>query len=242
MKQAPRIIPVLGIMDGGLWKTREFVAPRYVGDPINALRVFNEKEVDEVLLMGFRQSLNAAGLPKNVLSRLAGEAQMPLGYGGGIRCLDEVKWLMDTGFEKVVFNTALSENPGLIEDSAKLMGSSSVLVSLDYRIDKQGRRYCYIRSGTKPLGMDLISTAIRAGNLGTGELILHYIEGEGCYTGYDSNVLEEVKPHTPLPLVLAGGCRGKLDFTDDSVLGASGLAASSCFVFYGKHRAVLIHY
>jgi len=90
--------------------------------------------------------------------------------------------------------------------------------------------------------MDLISAAEKAGSLGAGELLLHQIDGDGLYTGYDAEVLQEVQPHTPLPLVLAGGCRGKLDFTDESAAGASGLAASSCFVFYGRHRAVLIHY
>jgi cyclase len=242
MKQAPRIIPVLGLLDEGLWKTQAFSTPRYVGDPINALRVFNEKEVDEVLLLGFRQTLTSSELPKALLGRLAGEAQMPVGYGGGIRTLDQVKWLMDKGFEKVVFNTALAENPGLIEESASLMGSSSVLVSLDYRIDAKGKRLCYTRSGTEHLGMDLVAAAEKAGSLGAGELLLHHIDADGLYSGYDAEVLQEVQPHTPLPLVLAGGCRGGLDFTDESVGGASGLAASCCFVFYGRHRAVLIHY
>lgn len=237
-----RQIPMLGLFENALFKTQGFDNPRYVGDPINALRVFNEKEADEVLLMGFRQTLTSAGLPKDLLGRLAGEAQMPLGYGGGIRSLDQVKWLMDKGFEKVVFNTALAENPGLIEESARLMGSSSVLISLDYRIDAKGKRLCYTRSGTQLLGMDLIAAAEKAGSLGAGELLLHRIAGDGLYTGYDTEVLQEVQPHTPLPLVLAGGCRGRLDFADESAAGASGLAASSCFVFYGRHRAVLIHY
>lgn len=242
MNQSTRIIPVLGLLDGGLWKTQAFSNPRYVGDPINALRVFNEKEADEVLLVGFRQTLTAAGLPKDLLGRLAGEAQMPLGYGGGIRNLDQVKWLMDKGFEKVVFNAALAENTGLIEESVRLMGSSSVLISLDYRIDAKGKRLCYTRSGTQLLGMDLIAAAEKAGRLGAGELLLHHIDGDGLYTGYDTDALQVVQPHTPLPLVLAGGCRGKLDFTDESAAVASGLGASSCFVFYGRHRAVLIHY
>lgn len=237
-----RIIPILSIFEGGLYKTRVFKAPNYVGDPINALRVFNEKEADEILLMGFRQTLHGRGLPRQMLSNLAGEAQMPLGYGGGIAHLDEVKWLMDTGFEKVVFNTALGAQPALIEGSAALMGSSSVVVSLDYRRNANGERTCFTHSGTVPLGMELSEAAVFAGGLGAGELLVHHIEGDGLYTGYDSSALDLLATTTDLPLVLAGGCRGKLDFSDESLAAASGLAASSCFVFYGRHKAVLIHY
>ena len=237
-----RRIPVLGIFEGGLWKTKGFQAPIYVGDPINALRVFNEKEADEILLMGFRQTLHGRGLPRQMLSNLAGEAQMPLGYGGGIAHLDEVKWLMDTGFEKVVFNTALGAQPALIEGSAALMGSSSVVVSLDYRRNSDGIRRCFTHSGTVPLGMELSEAAVFAEGLGAGELLVHHIEGDGLYTGYDSSALDVLTATTDLPLVMAGGCRGKLDFSDESLAAASGLAASSCFVFYGRHKAVLIHY
>jgi cyclase len=242
VKKELRRIPVLGIFEGGLWKTKGFQAPIYVGDPINALRVFNEKEADEILLMGFRQTLHGRGLPRQMLSNLAGEAQMPLGYGGGIAHLDEVKWLMDTGFEKVVFNTALGAQPALIEGSAALMGSSSVVVSLDYRRNAAGVRTCFTHSGTVPLGMELSEAAVFAGGLGAGELLVHHIEGDGLYTGYDSSALAVLATTTDLPLVLAGGCRGKLDFSDESLAAASGLAASSCFVFYGRHKAVLIHY
>lgn len=242
LKKEIRRIPVLGIFEGGLWKTKGFQTPIYVGDPINALRVFNEKEADEILLMGFRQTLHGRGLPRQMLSNLAGEAQMPLGYGGGIAHLDEVKWLMDTGFEKVVFNTVLGTQPALIEGSAALMGSSSVVVSLDYRRNADGIRRCFTHSGTVPLGMELSEAAVFAGGLGAGELVLHHIEGDGLYTGYDSSALDMLASATDLPLVLAGGCRGKLDFSDESLAAASGLAASSCFVFYGRHKAVLIHY
>ncbi|MDA0931775.1 MAG: HisA/HisF-related TIM barrel protein [Bacteroidetes bacterium] len=242
LKKELRRIPVLGIFEGGLWKTKGFQAPIYVGDPINALRVFNEKEADEILLMGFRQTLHGRGLPRQMLSNLAGEAQMPLGYGGGIAHLDEVKWLMDTGFEKVVFNTALGTQPALIEGSAALMGSSSVVVSLDYRRNANGVRTCFTHSGTVPLGMELSEAAVFAGGLGAGELLVHHIEGDGLYPGYDSSALDLLATTTDLPLVLAGGCRGKLDFSDESLATASGLAASSCFVFYGRHKAVLIHY
>lgn len=242
IKKEIRRIPVLGIFEGGLWKTKGFQTPIYVGDPINALRVFNEKEADEILLMGFRQTLHGRGLPRQMLSNLAGEAQMPLGYGGGIAHLDEVKWLMDRGFEKVVFNSALGTQPALIEGSAALMGSSSVVVSLDYRRNEDGIRSCFTHSGTVPLGMELLEAAVFAGRLGAGELVVHHIEGDGLYTGYDSSALDLLAATTDLPLVLAGGCRGKLDFSDESLAAASGLAASSCFVFYGRHKAVLIHY
>ncbi len=242
LKKELRRIPVLGIFEGGLWKTKGFQAPIYVGDPINALKVFNEKEADEILLMGFRQTMHGRGLPRQMLSNLAGEAQMPLGYGGGIAHLDEVKWLMDTGFEKVVFNTALGAQPALIEGSAALMGSSSVVVSLDYRRNAGGVRTCFTHSGTVPLGLELSEVAVFAEELGAGELIVHHIDGDGLYTGYDSSALDLLAATTDLPLVLAGGCRGKLDFSDESLAAASGLAASSCFVFYGRHKAVLIHY
>ena len=242
IKKEIRRIPVLGIFEGGLWKTKGFQTPIYVGDPINALRVFNEKEADEILLMGFRQTLHGRGLPRQMLSNLAGEAQMPLGYGGGIAHLDEVKWLMDRGFEKVVFNSALGTQPALIEGSAALMGSSSVVVSLDYRRNEDGIRSCFTHSGTVPLGMELLEAAVFAGRLGAGELVVHHIDGDGLYTGYDSSALDVLAATTDLPLVLAGGCRGKLDFSDESLAAASGLAASSCFVFYGRHKAVLIHY
>ena len=200
VKKELRRIPVLGIFEGGLWKTKGFQAPIYVGDPINALRVFNEKEADEILLMGFRQTLHGRGLPRQMLSNLAGEAQMPLGYGGGIAHLDEVKWLMDRGFEKVVFNTALGAQPALIEGSAALMGSSSVVVSLDYRRNANGVRTCFTHSGTVPLGMELSEAAVFAGGLGAGELLVHHIEGDGLYTGYDSSALDLLATTTDLPL------------------------------------------
>jgi cyclase len=122
------------------------------------------------------------------------------------------------------------------------MGSSSVVVSLDYRRNANGERTCFTHSGTVPLGMELSEAAVFAGGLGAGELLVHHIEGDGLYTGYDSTALDMLASATDLPLVLAGGCRGKLDFSDESLAAASGLAASSCFVFYGRHKAVLIHY
>jgi imidazole glycerol-phosphate synthase subunit HisF len=239
--QKSRIIPVLGLHRHGLYKTKQFKHPRYVGDPINAVKVFNEKQVNELLICGFRQSVEHLPPDFETLQQIAREAFMPLGYGGGITHLDHVQRIIGLGFEKVVFNTAFFQQPQLIEQAAARIGSSSVVVSLDYE-EKDGRRILTSHSGTQKHQMTFSSALERAKELGVGEIMLQSVSRDGMYAGFDLPVLKEVPENLALPLMICGGAAAPQDLKNAANAGVSGIVAGSLFVFYGKLKAVLINY
>ncbi len=238
-----RLIPIMLIQDRLLYKTSKFSRASYIGDPIVSLKIFNEKEVDELMILDICRA-NSNNKPDfHFLSKLASEAFMPLSYGGGISSIDDAKQILEMGFEKIVLNTCLQTNFHLLTEIVADFGSQAVVASIDYKIDIFGRRLCYfnngkIKSNTTPL--DFCNKCIDAG---VGEILLQCISYEGCMDKMDLNFISDLVQKLPVPVIGTGGTPSynyiKKYFEKTS---ASALAAGSIFVYYGPHNAVLINY
>lgn len=238
----PRIIPSLLLRGGGLVKTREFKAPIYVGDPINTVRIFNEKEVDELLLLDISATEEGRGPSFDLIADIASEAFMPLAYGGGVKTVDDAKRVFASGFEKVVINSAAIESEALVGEIASLAGSQSVVVSIDVRKKLLGRYQVYGRGGRKGTGLDPVRHATNMQRIGAGEILLNSINCDGTMRGYDLELIRQVAGAIDIPLIAAGGAGSLADFSAALHCGAAAVSAGSLFVFHGKHRAVLISY
>jgi cyclase len=237
-----RVIPCLLLRNGGLVKTVKFGTPTYVGDPINAVRIFNEKEVDELAFLDIGATAAGSGPNFDLLADIASEAFMPFAYGGGITTAQQARQLFTLGVEKVVLNSALADNPTLVTDVAQLAGSSSVMVSVDVKRNLFGRYSVCTRSGQRDLRRDPADYAREVERLGAGEILLTAVDRDGTQSGYDLELIRRVTDAVSIPVVAAGGA-GCLQHLRDAVdQGASSVAAGSMFVFHGKHRAVLITY
>jgi cyclase len=238
-----RVIPCLLLRNGGLVKTVKFSEPRYVGDPINAVKIFNEKEVDELVFLDI--SATAAGREPNfdLVRDIASEAFMPFSYGGGISSVDQVRRLVGLGVEKVVLNSAAVARPDFIREAASLAGSSSVVVSIDAKRSLLGRYETVTRNATKRSGLDPVDWARQAADLGAGEIFINAVDRDGTMQGYDLQLVRRIAEAVSIPVIACGGA-GNLAHLREAVDegGASAVAAGSFFVFHGKHRAVLITY
>jgi cyclase len=238
-----RVIPCLLLSNGGLVKTRKFKNGVYVGDPINAIRIFNEKEVDELVLLDIRASLEKRGPNYDLLSEIASECFMPLAYGGGITSIDQIRNLLRLGIEKVILNTSLNRDPNFVREAVAIFGSQAITASIDVRRKLLGRREVMTLAGTEPTGLSPVEAALKAEELGVGEILLTSIDSEGAMHGYDIDLISKVSQSVNIPVIASGGA-GKLeDFRTAVLMGrASAVAAGSFFVFHGPHRAVLITY
>ncbi len=237
-----RVIPSLLLKNGGLYKTVNFDKPRYVGDPINAVRIFNEKEVDEIVIMDITASVEKKAPNFNLIKDLASQAFMPLAYGGGITNIEQIEQLFSIGIEKVILNTVLETNSQLITQAAVIAGSSSVVVCIDVKSKMFGGYSVYTTSGKRDIKVNPVEYAKKAEALGAGEIILNSIDRDGTQKGYDLDLVEKVSKAINIPVVALGGA-GKLeDFKLAVDRGASAVSAGSFFVFHGKHKAVLITY
>jgi len=237
-----RVIPILLLRGGGLVKTVKFEDPKYVGDPINAVRIFNDKEVDELCFLDIDATPSGSGPNFSLLEDIASEAFMPFGYGGGITTVEQVRRLFALGVEKVILNTSVARTPRLIEKAAGTAGSSSVVVSIDVRRNSRGEYSVWIRGGREDLARDPVSFAQEAERNGAGEVLLNAIDRDGTQSGYDLELIRQVAGAVAIPVVAAGGAGTLTHFREAVQAGASAVAAGSFFVFHGKHRAVLIRY
>ena len=239
----PRIIPVLLIADGGLVKTVRFGDARYVGDPINAVRIFNEKQVDELIVLDIRATIEGRSPEESAIEEIVSEAFMPVGYGGGVRDLATATRLIQLGVEKVVINAAAIERPDDVARIADRLGSSTLVVSIDASARRDGS-YEVVTHGAKTrTGIDVRAHAEAVAKLGAGEIILNSVDRDGTMEGYDLELLRTVTSIVDVPVVACGGA----GTTEDLLAairdgGASAAAAGSIFVFHGRHRAVLITY
>ena len=243
MFQRPRIIPCLSIIDTDLVKTTQFREPRYLGDPVNAVKIFNDKGVDELCVLDIRASVNHEKPRMDYLKDIASEAFMPLSYGGGITTLDEIKEIFHIGYEKVILNTSAFQNNGLIEKAAQAAGSQSIVVSIDYKTEMFGKRNCYISSGTRKVKLTPVQAAKTAENLGAGELLLNAISRDGMMDGYDLHTIREVADAVSIPVIASCGAGKTGDIKAALEEGhAHAVAAGSLFVYYGEEKAVLINF
>jgi imidazole glycerol-phosphate synthase subunit HisF len=237
-----RIIPALLLNDGGLVKTVKFSKERYVGDPINAVRIFNVKEVDELVLLDITRTRNGLGPAFDDISEIVSEAFMPVGYGGGITSLQQIDKLFQIGVDKVILNTAAFENEQIVYEASRIYGSQSIVVSIDVKKDLWGEHKIYTHSGTKKQKMDLLKAIKHLQELGAGEIILNSIDRDGTMQGYDLPLLRKVSHSLDVPVVAIGGA-GSIDHFAEAIKeGASAVAAGSMFIFQGVHKAVLISY
>lgn len=239
---APRVIPILLLKNKGLVKTKNFKTPNYIGDPINALKVFNDKETDELVILDIEASKFGKKIDFDFISDIVSEAFMPIGYGGGISTLYDVQKLFSLGVEKVILNTALFESPKFISEIVNNYGSQSIVASIDYRSGLFFKQRPFFKSGTQPLKINLFSYLKVVENLGVGEIILQNIDQEGTMTGYDLETISKASKLVNLPIVASGGAGNMSDIRKAIEAGASAAAAGSIFVYNGPHNAVLISY
>lgn len=237
----PRLIPCLSIQNQNLVKTTKFSNPRYLGDPINAVKIFNGKGVDELCILDITATSDNRGPDFDYLKDIASEAFMPLSYGGGITNLSQIEKLFFIGYEKIVINSAFINNPTIIKDAANIAGSQSVVVSIDVKNELLGKRTCYINDGKTKTHMDPIDLAKRAEELGAGEILLNSISRDGTMQGYDIKLVKDIVNAVTIPVIACGGAKDIYDFKN--VLqegGAHAAAAGSLYVYYGEQKAVLI--
>lgn len=237
-----RIIPALLIKNGGLVKSVRFKEYKYVGDPINAVKIFNEKEVDEIVILDISASSENRGPNYKQIKELTSEAFMPLGYGGGITKLDEIKELIAAGVEKVILNSGAFSNPGLINEGAKYVGSQSIVVSIDVKKNLWGKYKVYTKGGNQKTDLNPVSFARQMEDAGAGELLLCSIDKDGTFGGYDTELIKQISSEVSIPVVASGGASSVEDFRLAIEAGASAVSAGSFFVFQRPHRAVLISY
>jgi cyclase len=237
-----RVIPVLLIQKRGLVKSIKFRDHKYVGDPINAVKIFNEKEVDEIVILDISATAEKRPPDLQQIREIAGEAFMPLGYGGGITRLDEIRQLIEAGVEKVILNTSAFNDPELISNGARYVGSQSMVVSMDVKKDLWGKYRVYTHNGSKNTRQSPADYAKQMENAGAGEIFLNAIEKDGTFSGYDVSLIEQISGSVNIPVVAIGGAGSLDDFTSAIRHGASAVSAGSLFVFQRPHRAVLISY
>lgn len=268
---APRIIPCLLVQDGGLVKTVNFASPKYVGDPINAVRIFNEKEVDELIVLDIDATPKGNAPDYTMIGHLAAECRMPLCYGGGVTTSEQVQQIVSLGVEKVALNSAAIENPALITESVHYLGSQSIVVVLDVRrrmapVRSGGRWFggagakrnaapaapgtledfyeVWSHGGRRNTGKSPRSLAKQMVERGAGEIVINSIDNDGVMRGYDMELIDDVRSSTDVPLTVLGGAGSLHDLARviSRYGSAVGVAAGSLFVFKGPNRAVLITY
>lgn len=242
----PRIIPCLLVHKGGLVKTQQFKDPKYVGDPINAVRIFNEKESDELMVLDIDATANKVAPDFALIEKLAAECRMPLCYGGGVTTAEQAARIVDMGVEKVAVSAAAVNNPSLLTEMAAAVGRQSVVAVLDVRkrsgLFTKGYEL-YTHNGNKAHKLDPIAFAKQLQDAGAGEIVINSIDRDGLMQGYDLELAKHFKQALNVPITFLGGA-GSLEHMRELIsnLGVVGAAAGSLFVFKGKYRAVLINY
>lgn len=240
---AVRVMPCLLLQDGRLVKTIRFKNPLYVGDPINAIKIYNDKEVDELIVLDIAACAEGRGPDFKIIEFIAAECFMPMTYGGGIRSIEDIRMLFSIGVEKVAINTLAVEDSGFIRRAAGSFGSQSIVVSLDARRNLWGRYELFIRGARKATGLDPVSFAAKCEQEGAGELLLNSVDNDGTMQGYDINLIRQVSFRVSIPVIACGGASGIEDFGEAVKKGgASAVAAGSFFVYHGRNHAVLINF
>lgn len=239
---APRIIPALLLRDTGLFKGVRFKNHKYVGDPMNAVRIFNAKNADELMLLDIGATAAGRAIDVDFVRRVADECYMPFGVGGGISSVDQIGHLVRAGAEKVVLNTSALRRPGLVREAAEAFGRQCVVVAMDVGRDWRGRRRVVAECGRRATTWEPVEWARRVEDEGAGEILLTSIEREGTGTGYDVATISAVAGAVSVPVIASGGAGSAEDFSAACAAGASAAAAGSVFVFTGAHRSVLIQY
>jgi len=236
-----RVIPIIQINNRDLVKTVQFQHPKYLGDPLNAIKIFNEKRVDELVIIDINSSKNNAPIDFDYIESLCSECFMPISYGGGIKSMSDIKNLFSIGIEKVIINSLLIENPIIVEEAIKTFGAQSIVASIDYKKHWLTKKtHPYIHSGTKKIKKEVHQFIEDCISFGVGEILLTNIDHEGTFKGYDFEIIKNL--NTTIPIILNGGANSLENLTKGKKMGADALAAGSLFCLQKPHLAVLITY
>lgn len=237
-----RVIPTLLLDNDGLYKTTKFKNPKYVGDPINAVRIFNNKEVDELILLDYTATTEDRIPNFENIKEIVSEAFMPIGYGGGINSLDHIEKLFKIGIEKVILNSAAFSNENILTEAIKIFGSQSIVVSIDYKKDLFGNNVIYTQGGKLKQKIDIVNACKHFQELGVGEIMINSIDREGVMNGYDISTINKISHELLIPVIASGGAGNIFHLAEGVKAGASAVAAGSMFIFQGIHKAVLLSY
>jgi cyclase len=237
-----RIIPCLLLRNRGLVKTIRFKKPKYIGDPINTVKIFNEKEVDELVLLDILASRNGIPPDEKLLSDIVSEAFMPIAYGGGIQSVDQARRLARIGIEKIIINSAALRDPNLVTKIANQLGTSSTIVSINIFRDWLGRPRIYDTVARSRLRMDTVEYVYEMVQRGAGEILLNDVDRDGTGQGLDINLIKAVSAAVSVPVIACGGVGSLTHLREGANAGASAIAAGSMFIYMGPHRAVMINY
>lgn len=238
-----RVIPIIMIDNGRAVVTRKFENPVYVGDPINSIKIFNDKEVDELIILDITSKKKRNEPDLKLIEKMASESFMPLAYGGHVSKISEAEALINCGVEKISFNTALFSNPGVVKELSYRNGKQSVIASLDVKKNWLGKYVIKTRGGTETVNLDLETAVKKVLDLGAGEIIVNSIDHDGSLTGYDEVLIRRVTACSNVPVIACGGAAKVTDFKVAVMNGkASAVAAGAMFFFKGGFNAVLVNY
>lgn len=239
----PRVIPILLLKNKGLVKSIKFKDYTYIGDPMNAVKIFNDKRADELVFLDITASVENRLIPLDFVEKVGDEANMPFAVGGGIKSIQDIRQVLKAGAEKVVINTHAIENPTFIQEAADIFGSSTIVVSMDVKKNLFGKEQIFMLNGKKSTGYDPVSFAKLMETMGAGEIIVNAIDKDGMMQGYDLPLIKKISDEISIPLVACGGAGNYLHFNEAvNQSHASAVAAGSLFVYYGPRKAVLINY
>jgi cyclase len=239
----PRIIPVLLLQNKGLVKSVKFKNHRYIGDPINAVRIFNELKADELAFIDIQATKENRTISIDFVKNVGEEANMPFSVGGGIKTLEDIRKIIKAGAEKVILNTIAGENPGFVTKAADAFGSSTITVCIDVKKDFFGKEKVWIKAGKQSINSNPVQYARQMEESGAGEIIIQSIDRDGTMTGYDKSLIKKIADSVSIPVVSLGGA-GKWDDLIDlnALVSLNGLAAGSLFIYHGERRAILVNY
>jgi len=238
----PRLIPVLLLKNNGLVKTTKFKKPRYIGDPLNAVQIFNKFQTDELIFLDIEASSKGCTISSDLVKEIGDEAFMPFGVGGGINDLNQAEKLFTAGAEKVIINTACHNNIKLISEISETYGKQSVVVSLDVKKNFFGKQKVYVKSGSLNTGLDPVEMAILAEEHGAGEIMITSIDHEGMKMGFDYQLIKNVQKAVRIPVIANGGLYSLDHYKLAYEYGASAIAGGSFFVYSGNQDGILINY
>ena len=238
-----RVIPCLLLKGAGFVKTTKFADPIYLGDPINTVKIFNDKEVDEIAILDITATRDGQPPKFDLLTNIANQCFMPLSYGGGLRNLEDIRRILSIGFEKVIINSHALENPAFVRQAADVCGSQSVVVCLDIKKSFFGKYEVHTQGGKRKIKGSPADIAKQMEQQGAGEILLQSVDRDGTMAGYDIDLIHSVTQVLSIPVIACGGA-GKVEDFAAAVKqgGASAVAAGSMFVFHGRRRAVLINH
>jgi len=239
----PRVIPILLLKGKGLVKSIKFKDYNYIGDPINAVKIFNDLRADELVFLDILASKEKRKISLDFVRNVGDEANMPFAVGGGIKTIEDIKEVVNAGAEKAIINTYAVENPEFIKEASDVFGSSTIVVSIDVKKKRFGKKQVYVLGGSKSTGLNPVTFAKKVEEMGAGEIIINSIDNDGLMEGYDLELVKEVSEAVTIPVIACGGAGSYNDF-NQAVIGshASAVAAGSMFVYHGTRKAVLVNY